>query len=261
MLSQRAKIKERLGDIEHLLAVGSGKGGVGKSTVAMQLANTYAGQGKRVAVLDCDINGPCQARLGGISDSVLVPTDEGLALPTTDTGVKVLSFAQLFNKNVAVDFESAAKGDSHHWRATKEFSVLAELLTTVIWGELDFLIIDLPPGAERTFQFAEFFGPSLSLVLVTIPNDISREIVNRSIKALQKAPNPILGLIENMAGYYCSDCDEVKPLFPDNKEVVLDLPVLGRIPFDPSHPNLNEIADKIYTELCSGEIRDEVSMC
>ena len=133
----------------------------------------------------------------------------------------------------AVEFASVASGSSHTWRATKEFTILRELLASMDWGELDFLLVDLPPGPERIVQYAELLGSSSFVVLVTIPSDVSRGVVARSIDALAKTPNRILGYIENMDGYYCSDCGRVKPLFPASSNVKFDLPCLGSVPFDP----------------------------
>jgi ATP-binding protein involved in chromosome partitioning len=101
------------------------------------------------------------------------------------------------------------------------------------WGKLDYLLVDLPPGAERIVQYAELLGPTALFVLVAIPSDMARGVVARSIDALAKTPNQILGYVENMDGYYCSDCERVKPLFPAQPQVKLDLPCLGSVPFDP----------------------------
>ena len=133
-----------------------------------------------------------------------------------------------------LEFESAAHGESHTWRATKEFALLSEILGSSDWGELDLLLFDLPPGAERTVQYADFLGPRTSFVLVTIPSEVSLGVVARSVAALSKGPNRLLGYVENMSGYYCRDCNAIKPLFgsPDQQSG-LEIPCLGTIPFDP----------------------------
>ena len=121
----------------------------------MQIASAFKTQGRAVAILDADINGPSQVRLGGIQNAALLPGKSGLAIPKTREGIAVLSFASLFKEGQAVKFESVASGDTHTWRATREFSVLADILACAEWGELDVLLVDLPPGAERTLQFAD----------------------------------------------------------------------------------------------------------
>jgi len=119
------------------------------------------------------------------------------------------------------------------WRATREFSAFGDLLAGVGWGALDFLLVDLPPGAERTFQYAEFLGEAAAFVLVTLPSDVSRGVVSRALAAMRRTPNRILGYVENMSGYYCDGCDDVRPLFGATGSVDLGLPRLGAVPFDP----------------------------
>ena len=139
----------------------------------------------------------------------------------------------------AGDFESVAEGGTYTWRATREFALLGQLVASVDWGRLDFLLFDLPPGAERTVQFAQFLGPEAAFVLVTIPSDLSRAVVVRSVAALGDG-HRVLGYLENMAGYYCRDCGEVRPLFPPST-TELPIPRLGAIPFD---PELAALADR-----------------
>ena len=230
---QRARLAERLSEVRWMVAIGSGKGGVGKSTLTMQLASALAIRERAVAILDADLNGPAQARLGGVEGAPLVPGEEGLSVPRTRSGIGVVSLGSMFPEPEAVDFDSVAEGESYTWRATREFSAMAELLTAVRWGKLDFLLVDLPPGAERTQQFAEFLGPATAFVLITIPSDLARGVVTRSVSALAKTPNRLLGYVQNMDGYYCADCRSVKPLFPSSEQVDLGVPCLGRVPFDP----------------------------
>jgi Mrp family chromosome partitioning ATPase len=141
----------------------------------------------------------------------------------------------------ALDFESAAQGESHTWRATREFALLGEILGAFEWGALDLLMFDLPPGAERTVQYADFLGPfdsaqgrsRVSFLLVTIPSEVARGVVSRSVAALSKGSKRLLGYVENMSGYYCRDCNAIKPLFDSAKPSALQIPCLGSVPFDP----------------------------
>ena len=229
----KTNIKANLSGIKNIVAIGSAKGGVGKSTMTMQLGAALCARNKKTTLLDADINGPSLARLSGLQNTALLPGANGLIVPKTASGLGVLSFGSLVPESQAVDFASVATGDSHTWRATKEFSTLADFLGHTEWGELDFLLVDLPPGAERGFQFAEFLGLDTLHVLVTIPSEISQGVVSRGIDALTKAEAKILGYVENMSGYYCKDCKEVKPLFAHAK-VNLPIPCLGQIPFDPA---------------------------
>ncbi len=112
-------------------------------------------------------------------------------------------------------------------------ALLGEILGSFGWGALDLLMFDLPPGAERTVQFADFLGPRTSFLLVTIPSEVARGVVARSVTALSKGPNRLLGYVENMSGYYCRDCNAIKPLFVSPEPSGLEIPCLGTVPFDP----------------------------
>jgi ATP-binding protein involved in chromosome partitioning len=242
--------------VRHLVAVGSGKGGVGKSTLTLHLAGALRARGLRIAILDADFNGPSQARMAGVQGALFVPGSRKVALPRTSNGIGVFSMGSMIPESEALEFESAARGESHTWRATREFALLGEILGAFEWGALDVLMFDLPPGAERTVQYAEFLGPfdaappstplgatlsepkgqarpRASFVLVTIPSEVARGVVARSVAALSKGPNRLLGYVENMSGYYCRDCNAIKPLFASRDQPGLGIPCLGTVPFDP----------------------------
>jgi ATP-binding protein involved in chromosome partitioning len=173
--------------------------------------------------------------MAGVQGALFVPGSHKVALPRTRNGIGVFSMGSLIPESESLEFESAAQGESHTWRATREFALLGEILGSVEWGALDLLMFDLPPGAERTVQYADFLGPRTSFLLVTIPSKVARGVVARSVAALSKGPNRLLGYVENMSGYFCADCGELKPLFPEAKDgIVLDVPCLGRVPFDPA---------------------------
>ena len=151
----------------------------------------------------------------------------------------------LIPESEALEFESAAQGESHTWRATREFALLGEILGSFEWGALDLLLFDLPPGAERTVQYADFLGPRTSFLLVTIPSEVSRGVVARSVAALSKGPNRLLGYVENMSGYYCRDCNAIKPLFVSPSSQTLG-------PGDPL-PRDRPVRSRACTALRSGD--------
>ena len=225
-------IGSALSGVRHRVAVGSGKGGVGKSTVTMALARALRRQGKTVAILDADFNGPCQAQLAGLGAAPWIPGENGLALPRNAEGIGIASFGSLLPASQPFEIDSVAENEEQTWRGMREFALLGQLLSSVDWGTLDVLLFDLPPGAERTRQFAQFLGGDTAFVLVSIPSDLARGVVARSISALANIATPVLGVVENMAGYYCHDCGDVRPLFP-SPTVELSVPCLGKIPFDP----------------------------
>jgi ATP-binding protein involved in chromosome partitioning len=261
---QRSRIADGLAGVRHLVAVGSGKGGVGKSTLTLHLAGALRARGLRIAILDADFNGPSQARMAGVQGALFVPGKHKVSLPRTSNGIAVFSMGSVIPESEALEFESAADDESHTWRATREFALLGEILGSFEWGALDLLLFDLPPGAERTVQYADFLGlfdpstrsgssratssdaqgtPRVSFVLVTIPSEVSRGVVARSVAALgarrslgeggSKGPHRVLGYVENMSGYYCRDCNAVKPLFASGDSRNLGIPCLGSVPFDP----------------------------
>jgi ATP-binding protein involved in chromosome partitioning len=219
---QRARIADGLAGVRHLVAVGSGKGGVGKSTLTLRLAAALRARGLRIGILDADLNGPSQARMAGVQGAVFVPGTHKAALPRTSNGIAVFSMGSLIPESESLEFEAAARGESHTWRATREFALLGEILGAFEWGTLDVLMVDLPPGAERTVQYADFLGPGLptSFLLVTIPSEVARGVVARSVAALSKRTTRVVGYVENMSGYYCHDCRAIKPLFDSDRGAV-----------------------------------------
>jgi ATP-binding protein involved in chromosome partitioning len=233
LAEQRTRITDGLGGVRHLVAVASGKGGVGKSTLTLHLAGALRARGLRVAILDADFNGPSQARMAGVEGGVFVPGSQKVSLPRTRNGIAVFSMGSLIAESQALDFYSVADGASHTWRATREFALLGEILGAFEWGGLDILLFDLPPGAERTVQYADFLGARTSFLLVTIPSEVARGVVARSAAALSTRPNGLLGYVENMSGYYCRDCGAVRPLFVPAEPARLGIPCLGTVPFDP----------------------------
>ncbi len=249
--AQQDAIGTSLAGVKHVLAVGSGKGGVGKSTATMALGHALRRRGLEVAILDADFNGPCQAQMAGLSHAPWVPGPDGLDFPRRADGLGVVSFGSFLAQAQDVELASVAKGDEFVWRATKEFATLGQLIATIAWGSLDVLLVDLPPGAERAFHYAGFFGPRASFVVVTIPTEIARGVVARSISALRRADARVLGYIENMAGYFHRDTGEVLPLFPTSNTTVFDVPRLGVLPFDPA---LATACDEGWSEQAAPEL-------
>ena len=248
---QRTRITDGLAGVRHLVAVGSGKGGVGKSTLTLHLAGALRARGLRIAILDADFNGPSQARMAGVQGALFVPGSHKVALPRTSERDRASSrWARSIPESEALEFESAAHGESHTWRATREFALLGEILGSFEWGALDLLMFDLPPGAERTVQYADFLGPRTSFLLVTIPSEVARGVVARSVAALSKGPNRLLGYVENMSGYYCRDCNAIKPLFVSPEPSTRLRAGLG--PGDPL-PRDRPIRSRAGTALRSGD--------
>lgn len=276
VLEQRKRITAALAGVRRVVALGSGKGGVGKSTLTACLAIGLRRAGRRVCVLDADLNGPCMARVLGCVGARALPGEGGLLVPKTAHGIGVLSFGSFLGETEPLEFSSVAAGDSFTWRATKEFTTLAEILEKTDWGEQDILLVDLPPGAERFVQYGEFFGPDASLVMITTPSVLAQEVVQRSLRALEKSGGRMIGYIENMSGYFCADCGAVKPLFKTSPDLRPKAPCLGTVPFDPQLADVelmqraNAGEQPLFTEAIFPIIRelerrletgDEVSVC
>lgn len=230
--AQQEAITAALAGVRQRVAIASGKGGVGKSTATMVLAQGLLASGRSVAILDADLNGPCQAQMAGLEDAPWVPGSNGLVLPRRSDGLGVVSFGSFLGPAATTAFATVVGGDDHVWRATREFATLGQLLAAVDWGKLDVLLVDLPPGSERAAQFASFLGAETAFVVVTIPSDLARGVVARSITALRDADARLLGYVENMVGYHHRETGQVLPLFPASGRR-LDLPCLGQLPFDP----------------------------
>ncbi|HEY2806412.1 MAG TPA: P-loop NTPase [Gemmatimonadales bacterium] len=235
VVAQRQRVTERLVNVRHAVAVMSGKGGVGKSFVTAALARELARRGRRVGVLDADLHGPTAARMLGVGRQPMEVRESG-AVPATGTnGIRVMSTDLILAEDAPLKWKEPAQ-DGFIWRGTLEAGMLREFLGDVSWGELDFLLVDLPPGTERLAMLMELVPSLAGVVVVTIPSDASRRAVRRSLEMVRESGRPILGIVENMAGYACPDCGAVRPLFAGDagKDIAeaAKAPVLAGIPFD-----------------------------
>ncbi len=221
----REEAEGQLRDVRHVVAVVSGKGGVGKSTTAVNLAVALADTGARVGLLDMDIQGPSIQHLTGVG----VPEDlahEG-AVPPEHAGVRVLSMAMFLTaKRPAL------------LRGPRVTAIVQQFLTTFAWGELDYLIVDTPPGTGDVHITLAQTARLSGAVLVTTPQETALLDTRRSVTMLRQLGVPVLGVVETMAGFVCPDCDVLHPIFGqgggDRLAAELDVPVLGRIPLDPA---------------------------
>jgi ATP-binding protein involved in chromosome partitioning len=224
---QHARLRQRLATVRFVVAVVSGKGGVGKSSVTANLASRLALDGWRVGVLDADLNGPTMAKMLGVRGWPLAMVDGAVDPPTTALGVRVMSMDLLLPDDATpLTWQATTQAEAHTWRGSMEANALREFLADTGWGELDALLIDLPPGTDRLPVIAGLV-PSLSgTILVTIPSDVAHLIVRKSITVASGLSAPVLGLVENMAG-----------LFPGPGGAVLardgNVRFLGAVPFDP----------------------------
>ncbi len=233
--AQTQRVAERLAGVRSCVAVMSGKGGVGKSLVSAALAAAMSRLGLRVGLLDADLVGPTAARLSGVSAPSLVISETGVEPPVSEAGVRVMSMDLLLEEGSPMAWREP-DADSFVWRGTQERGALREFLADVKWGELDVLLLDLPPGTQRLVDLFELVPNLSGAVVVTIPTSASAVAVQRSIALARARGIPLLGIVENMAGYACDGCGQVGELFPGDAAERLSethsVPVLARIPFD-----------------------------
>lgn len=232
------KLKENMNKIKHKIAIISGKGGVGKSTVAANLAMAFAihGYNNRVGLLDVDIHGPCIPKLLGVKGQKCQITPIG-ALPVEGPeGIKVVS----------MDFLVQDQETPIIWRGPLKMQVIKQFLSDFMWGELDFLFIDAPPGTgDEPLTVMQNLPEMDGTIIVTIPSEVSEDVVKKAVIFSKKMEIPIIGIIENMSGYTCAKCGEKVNILGagGGKRIAeeLNVPFLGQIPID---PKISEDADK-----------------
>ena len=225
---EQERLDRRLGCIRHKIIVLSGKGGVGKSSVAANLAITLAQQGKTIGLLDIDIHGPSVPRLLGLEGSQVRGREDTIIPVTTAAGVKVMS----------VGFLLRSGDDAVIWRGPLKYNVIKQFLRDVEWGDLDYLIIDSPPGTgDEPLSVAQLITDADGAVIVTTPQALAVSDVRKSISFARQLNLPILGVIENMSGFVCPGCGAAVDVFGagGGEEMAGDMgvPFLGRIPIDP----------------------------
>ncbi len=214
--------KQDLPGIKRIIAIGSGKGGVGKSTVASNLAVALAREGWRVGLLDADIYGPSQPKMMGVSKRPASP-DGKTIIPLQAHGVTMISIGLMLKEDEAVI-----------WRGPMLMGALQQLLTQVEWGQLDALLIDMPPGTgDIQLTLCSKFNVAGALVVST-PQDVALLDARKALRAFQTLKTPVLGLIENMSTFVCPKCGHEEHIFGEGgvrKEAArLELPFLGELP-------------------------------
>jgi ATP-binding protein involved in chromosome partitioning len=213
--------------IKHKIAVISGKGGVGKSTVTVNLAAAFALHGKHVGILDADIHGPSVPRLLGLTGKQLKVGPPG-AFPVIATlGMKVVS----------IDFFLPEEKLPTIWRGPLKMTAIRQFLSDIVWGELDILFIDLPPGTgDEPLSIAQLLPEMDGVIIVTMPSELSRAVVTKAITFARRLGMPIIGVVENMSGFICPNCGEKVDIFQSGggKKMTeeAEVPFLGGIPID-----------------------------
>lgn len=218
--------ENRLPGVKNVIAVGSGKGGVGKSTVAVNLALALKQEGASVGLLDADIYGPSIPIMCGVKEGEKPKIAGGnRIIPIVRFGMPLMSMGFLMGS-----------GDAVVWRGPMLAKMLQQFLEQVDWGKLDYLIVDLPPGTGDVQLSLSQLIPMSGAVVVTTPQDVAFADVVRAIKMFQMTKVPLLGIIENMSSFVCPHCEKESPIFGGGRDKGryknLDMPLLGEIPLE-----------------------------
>lgn len=216
----------RMSRIKHKIVVGSGKGGVGKSTVTVNLGVALQSKGYKVGILDADITGPCIPKLMGVEDKKVRPGKDGIE-PVDANGVKVISMALLLE----------SKDSAVLWRGPMKMAALKQFLSEVNWGDLDFLLVDLPPGtSDEPISVAQLIQDLDGAIIVTTPQDVALLDSRKAVNMFLMMNVRVLGIIENMSGLICPHCGEKIDVFKigggEKAAKELEVPFLGAIPLD-----------------------------
>lgn len=223
------KLTGRLSRIKHKILVLSGKGGVGKSTIAVNLAVALAAAGKKVGLLDVDIHGPSVPKMLGIENMSLQGSGESINPIEVGDNLRVMSIGLLLR----------SADDAVIWRGPMKMGVIKQFLSDVEWGDLDYLVIDSPPGTgDEPLSVAQLVPDADGAVIVTTPQNIALIDVRKCITFCRQLSLPVLGVVENMSGFVCPHCGERTDLFKSGggREMADDMnvPYLGAVPFDPA---------------------------
>ncbi|MDD2763188.1 MAG: Mrp/NBP35 family ATP-binding protein [Opitutaceae bacterium] len=228
-MADEALLQARMLAIRQRLFVLSGKGGVGKSTVAVNLAIALARHGRRVGLLDVDVHGPSIPTLLRVPDGRIRVQGNTMLPVEGGPGLKLMSIGYL----------TTSGSDAIVWRGPRKHSVIRQFLSDVRWGELDYLVVDCPPGTgDEPLAVVQLAGEPAAAVVVTTPQEVAVADVRRCLTFCHQVDLPIAGLVENMSGFVCPHCGHAVDLFGAGGGESLareaGVPLLGRIPFDPA---------------------------
>lgn len=232
---QDERIAKRLETIRHRIAIVSGKGGVGKSTVTASLAVSLSMMGYKVGVLDADVSGPNIPHLLGLEGHTLTGSMEGIMPEISRNGIKVVSS----------EFVLTSSDTPMIWRGPMRNTLVNQFVTDVVWGDLDYLLIDLPPGTGDEPLGVMQMIPLDGIIVVSTSSSLSTLDVSKIINMAKTLNVPILGLVENMSYLQCPDCNRKIRLFGESKVEQLSrqygVPMIGEIPLDPMNSGRDEI--------------------
>ena len=224
---ERQALAQRMCSIKHKIPVLSGKGGVGKSTVSVHLAAALSRSGKNVGILDADIHGPSIPGMLGVADALISPGADPDIISPVHVSENLVA--------MSIGFLLADSDDALIWRGPMKYGVIKQFIKDVDWGELDYLIIDLPPGTgDEPLSICQMIDSLDGAVVVTTPQEVALADVRKSVNFCRKLELPVLGVVENMSGFVCPSCGETTDIFKRGgaEQMCRDMniPFAGRIP-------------------------------
>jgi ATP-binding protein involved in chromosome partitioning len=227
-MREKLALQDNIGHIKHKVVVLSGKGGVGKSTVATNIAVALSVKGQKVGLMDVDIHGPSIPTMLGLEGNVLRGTETGLTPIVYSDNLRVMS----------IGFILRNQNDAVIWRAPLKHKLIRDFLTDVQWGEIDYLIIDSPPGTgDEPLSVAQLLEDADGAIIVTTPQDVALIDVRKAITFCRQVNLPVLGVVENMSGFVCPHCGKTVNIFKtgggESMASDMGVPFLGRIPLEP----------------------------
>ncbi|NIQ07732.1 MAG: Mrp/NBP35 family ATP-binding protein [Candidatus Korarchaeota archaeon] len=233
---RRKKINQSLEKVRHKIAVISGKGGVGKSTVATNLATALSIRDYVVGLIDCDLHGPSIPKLLGVRDQRATGSQGRINPLLTDFGLKVISMDPLLPK----------KDSPVIWRGPLKMKAIQQFIGDVQWGDLDHLIFDLPPGTgDEPLSIAQLVPDPDGAVIVTTPQEVALQTIRRTVEFARKVNLPVLGVVENMSGFICPHCGKKTDIFGsgggEKLAAEVGIPFLGKIPLSPEIEQSGEV--------------------
>ncbi len=247
---QIQRVNSRMAKVKHKVAVMSGKGGVGKSMVAANLAVAFALKGHSVGLIDADINGPAIPKMLGVLGDSLKMTPEGAFPVEGPLNIKIMSMDLLLSSSETPVIWDGPEQSEFVWRGALEKSAVREFLSDIQWGELDLLLFDLPPGTDQVLNLTQLLPDLAGVIMITIPSEISQHVVGKAVTFIRQKKVPLIGLIENMSHYICPKCGDEINLFGKNKLTNLkNVPILGKIPFDPRMEERGERGLHLLSEI------------
>lgn len=252
VVEQEDRLAARLEAVGCVVAVASGKGGVGKSAITANLAAALAARGLEVGAADADLNGPSLGRMLGVSGKPLGDHPDGVEPPVGVQGVRVMSMELLQEAENAPLRWLEPESGKFTWQSTIETSVLREFLSDVAWGELDFLLIDVPPGTDKIGRLLELVPDLDQMLLVTTPSEASRFVVAKSVRLVREAGVKVVGLVANMTEHECPQCGHRSSLFhsegAERLAAEADLPLWASVPFDARLGASTDLGEPLVTK-------------